>query len=69
MLGKPNRNSQNARFVHFQTPLRLQKGDKIKATFWRCVDSRRVWYEWLVEVNDNATPLHNANGRSSEMLL
>lgn len=52
-----------------QTPLRVKKGDTIKATFWRCVSSRRVWYEWIVEVGDTVTPLHNANGRSAEMLL
>lgn len=52
-----------------QTPLRVQKGDKIKATFWRCVTRRRVWYEWIVEVGEHTTPLHNPNGRSSEMLL
>ncbi|XP_022115769.1 protein arginine N-methyltransferase 5 [Pieris rapae] len=56
-------------FIPIKTPLRIHKGEKIKATFWRCVDSRRVWYEWIVEVNDNATVLHNPNGRSSEMLL
>ncbi|CAG4924790.1 unnamed protein product [Colias eurytheme] len=56
-------------FIPIRTPLRVQKGDTIKATFWRCVDSRRVWYEWLVEVNGCVTPLHNPNGRSSEMLL
>lgn len=47
----------------------MQKGDKIKATFWRCVTRRRVWYEWIVEVGEHTTPLHNPNGRSSEMLL
>lgn len=56
-------------FIPIKTPLRVEKGDVITATFWRCVDSRRVWYEWLVEVGNRATPLHNPNGRSSEMLL
>lgn len=56
-------------FIPIKTPMRVQKGDKITATFWRCVDSRRVWYEWVVEVGNRSTPLHNANGRSSEMLL
>lgn len=49
--------------------MRVRRGEKIKATFWRCVDSRKVWYEWLVEVGDKATTIHNVNGRSSEMLL
>ncbi|CAH2100096.1 unnamed protein product [Euphydryas editha] len=56
-------------FIPIKTPLRVQKGDKIKATFWRCVSPRRVWYEWIVEVGEHTTPLHNSNGRSSEMLL
>ncbi|XP_053601110.1 protein arginine N-methyltransferase 5 isoform X1 [Plodia interpunctella] len=56
-------------FIPIKTPLRVQKGQVITATFWRCVDSRRVWYEWVVEVGNRTTPLHNANGRSSQMLL
>ncbi|XP_030022662.2 protein arginine N-methyltransferase 5 [Manduca sexta] len=56
-------------FIPIKTPLRVQKGDVIKATFWRCVDSRRVWYEWNAEVGGHITALHNPNGRSSEMLL
>ncbi|KAJ0181084.1 hypothetical protein K1T71_003169 [Dendrolimus kikuchii] len=56
-------------FIPIRTPIRVQKGEVIKATFWRCVDSRRVWYEWVVEVGDKITPLHNSNGHSSEMLL
>lgn len=52
-----------------QTPIRVCKGDTIKATFWRCIDSRRVWYEWIVEVGGQTTALHNQNGKSSEMLL
>ncbi|CAG9110514.1 unnamed protein product [Plutella xylostella] len=56
-------------FIPIQTPLRVSKGDTITATFWRCVDSRRVWYEWTARVGARTTPLHNTNGRSSEMLL
>ncbi|XP_045761117.1 protein arginine N-methyltransferase 5 [Maniola jurtina] len=56
-------------FIPIKTPLRVQKGDKIKATFWRCMNPRKVWYEWIVEVGNKTTPLHNQNGRSSEMLL
>lgn len=56
-------------FIPIKTPLRVHKGDKITARFWRCLDSRRVWYEWIVEVGNHTTTLHNANGRSSEMLL
>ncbi|RVE41144.1 hypothetical protein evm_014207 [Chilo suppressalis] len=56
-------------FIPIKTPLRVQKGEKITATFWRCVDTRRVWYEWIVEIGNRITPLHNCNGRSSEMLL
>ncbi|XP_028169658.1 protein arginine N-methyltransferase 5 [Ostrinia furnacalis] len=56
-------------FIPIKTPLRVEKGEIITATFWRCVDSRRVWYEWIVEVGNRTTPLHNAHGRSSEMLL
>ncbi|CAH0722432.1 unnamed protein product, partial [Brenthis ino] len=56
-------------FIPIKTPVRVKKGDVIKATFWRCVNARRVWYEWIVEVGDHITPLHNPNGRSSEMLL
>ncbi|KAJ8734133.1 hypothetical protein PYW07_014684 [Mythimna separata] len=56
-------------FIPIKTPLRVHKGETITATFWRCIDSRRVWYEWIVEVGNRTTTLHNSNGRSSEMLL
>ncbi|XP_041974172.1 protein arginine N-methyltransferase 5 [Aricia agestis] len=56
-------------FIPIKTPIRVKKGDFIEATFWRCVNARRVWYEWIVEVDNRITPLHNPNGRSSEMLL
>lgn len=56
-------------FIPIKTPLRIKKGDNITATFWRCVSSRRVWYEWVVEVGDKITSIHNSNGKSSEMLL
>ncbi|CAG9783121.1 unnamed protein product [Diatraea saccharalis] len=56
-------------FIPIKTPLRVHKGETITATFWRCIDTRRVWYEWIVEVGNRVTPLHNCNGRSSEMLL
>ncbi|XP_023939076.2 protein arginine N-methyltransferase 5 [Bicyclus anynana] len=56
-------------FIPIKTPLRVKKGETIKATFWRCRNPRKVWYEWIVEVGIRATPMHNNNGRSSEMLL
>ncbi|XP_026725879.1 protein arginine N-methyltransferase 5 [Trichoplusia ni] len=56
-------------FIPIKTPLRVHKGEIITAKFWRCIDSRRVWYEWIVEVGNRTTNLHNPNGRSSEMLL
>lgn len=56
-------------FIPIKTPLRVHKGETIIARFWRCVDSRRVWYEWIVEVGNRTTKLHNANGQSSAMFL
>ncbi|KAI5642510.1 PRMT5 arginine-N-methyltransferase domain-containing protein [Phthorimaea operculella] len=56
-------------FIPIKTPLRVARGETITATFWRCRDSRRVWYEWIVRVGERTTPIHNSNGHSSEMLL
>lgn len=56
-------------FIPIKTPLRVHKGETITARFWRCVNSRRVWYEWVVEVGNRTTKLHNVNGQSSEMFL
>ncbi|XP_049887187.1 protein arginine N-methyltransferase 5 [Pectinophora gossypiella] len=56
-------------FIPIKTPLRVSKGETLTATFWRCKDSRRVWYEWVCRVGERTTPIHNPNGRSAEMLL
>ncbi|CAH0699156.1 unnamed protein product [Spodoptera exigua] len=56
-------------FIPIKTPLRVHKGETITARFWRCTDARKVWYEWIVEVGNRSTTLHNPNGRSSEMKL
>ncbi|XP_063627348.1 protein arginine N-methyltransferase 5 [Cydia splendana] len=56
-------------FIPIKSPLRVSKGSVITARFWRCVDSHRVWYEWLVELDGRSTELHNCGGKSAEMLL
>ncbi|KAI9092667.1 PRMT5 arginine-N-methyltransferase-domain-containing protein [Phlyctochytrium arcticum] len=66
-------------FFPMKTPTFLSAGSSVDIHFWRCCDSRKVWYEWMVtpvlhtEVEGKkketlllggASTLHNDGGRS-----
>lgn len=49
-------------------PLQLKQGDLLTLHFWRLVSKKSVWYEWSIS-SPVTTPIHNPNGRSSEIGL
>ncbi len=58
--------------------MHLSDDSEIDLTFWRETDGRRVWYEWAAEtfsmdsdsrIRRDVSVLHNAGGRSSNMLM
>jgi type II protein arginine methyltransferase len=48
-----------------RTPKLVKKGSSIEVFFSREVDKNKVWYEWCLMTNNDVTPIHNTNGRSS----
>lgn len=46
----------------------VKAGETIEANFWRCVSTRKVWYEWSV-TKPNNTHIHNFGGRSFPILM
>eukprot|EP00158_Paraphelidium_tribonemae_P007933 Partr_v1_DN28399_c1_g1_i1_m79624 putative Protein arginine n-methyltransferase len=56
------------------SPLSVNRGDTLMATFRRCVDPAKVWYEWSAAVKRNhllvefSTPM-NLNARGSSVSL
>lgn len=46
-----------------QTPIYVEEGETVQLQMWRCVDARKVWYEWAVTSPD-VSPIHNPMGRS-----
>ncbi|KAI8807420.1 PRMT5 arginine-N-methyltransferase-domain-containing protein [Cladochytrium replicatum] len=55
-------------FFPLKVPMFLSKGSNIDLHFWRCSDSRKVWYEWCAVPSGAgcgaSSGLHNINGRS-----
>jgi protein arginine N-methyltransferase 5 len=51
-------------FFPLRTPLQVKAKDVIQVCFWRQVRDGKVWYEWVVGVNNAWTAIHNPNGRS-----
>lgn len=66
----PNMFSWFPMYFPIQTPLPVAAGASVTATVWRCIDARRMWYEWAAEVRGAggasvlSTHIHNAGGRS-----
>ncbi|XP_069489949.1 protein arginine N-methyltransferase 5 [Ambystoma mexicanum] len=44
-------------------PIMLSKGDTVCVCFWRCNNSKKVWYEWAV-TSPSCSAIHNPTGRS-----
>ncbi|XP_004498609.1 protein arginine N-methyltransferase 1.5-like isoform X4 [Cicer arietinum] len=64
----PNLNTWLPMFFPLRTPICVHRGSILEVHFWRCVDSRKVWYEWCV-TSPSSSPIHNCNGRSCWMDL
>ncbi|KAL1922985.1 uncharacterized protein VTP21DRAFT_9361 [Calcarisporiella thermophila] len=67
-------------FFPLKVPIHVPQGATIETNFWRCTDSRKVWYEWSVRIfmesEDGVegeekeellaiTHIHNTGGRSN----
>jgi type II protein arginine methyltransferase len=50
-------------FIPLVKPVSVAEGDQVVLSVWRCIDDKRVWYEWSI-----LSPVHmqiqNANGSS-----
>ncbi|EOA26669.1 hypothetical protein CARUB_v10022745mg, partial [Capsella rubella] len=53
-------------FFPLMKPVQVHPNSPIEAHFWRCSDSKKVWYEWSVS-QPTLLPIHNANGSSYSM--
>lgn len=42
-------------------PQQVRAGETIRVQFWRCISSRKVWYEWSTS-SPNSTHVHNIKG-------
>lgn len=53
-------------YFPLRTPVRVERGEKLRASFWRLDTSNKVWYEWGLATDDgkHQSPVHNPNGRS-----
>ena len=38
--------------------------ESIDVYFWRLLSDKKMWYEWQVQSEHHASPIHNPNGRS-----
>jgi protein arginine N-methyltransferase 5 len=61
-------------YFPFRNPLRVPYGSNISVKMWRKTSYGRVWYEWCAKVHRKgetlgATPIHNSNGRSSDVSM
>ena len=48
-------------FLPLHTPVSVCKGDTLTLAVWRCVDERKVWYEWCL-LDPIQTSIQNMNG-------
>lgn len=46
-----------------QQPITVREGQTICVRFWRCSNSKKVWYEWAVTA-PVCSAIHNPTGRS-----
>ena len=51
-------------YFPLRTPLYAERGENLRVSLWRQVSQTRVWYEWALESDHHASPVHNPNGRS-----
>ncbi len=61
-------------YFPFRNPLRVPYGSNITVKMWRKTSQGRVWYEWCAKVHRKGetlgvTPIHNSNGRSSDVSM
>lgn len=35
-------------FIPVEKPFTVKEGESVKVTLWRCVNSNKMWYEWIV---------------------
>jgi protein arginine N-methyltransferase 5 len=49
-------------FFPIRNPVYLNKGDVVEVVFWRCVNSKKVWYEWCL-TSPRISAIHNVNGK------
>ena len=55
-------------FIPLASPVRVQKGEEITVSVWRCCDARKVWYEWGL-TSPVVSPIQNSGGATFSMLL
>lgn len=55
-------------YIPLREPQLVEKGQAIRAVFWRHCTASSVWYEWALET-PCTTPIHNVNGESSSISL
>lgn len=51
-------------FFPLNRPVPIKKGETVTVNMWRCVDARKVWYEWCL-ISPEMTTLQNVNGENS----
>lgn len=51
-------------FIPLREPVFLNRGERLKAYFWRKTSKTKVWYEWCVETSKSMGAMHNPTGRS-----
>lgn len=50
-------------YFPLKEPMYVKKSSLIRLHFWRCVNSKKVWYEWCVS-SPSPSVIHNSNGKS-----
>jgi protein arginine N-methyltransferase 5 len=51
-------------FIPIREPISVKAEETITCSFWRRRSKAKVWYEWSIETESQATPIHNPTGRS-----
>ncbi|EMC91657.1 hypothetical protein BAUCODRAFT_78806 [Baudoinia panamericana UAMH 10762] len=51
-------------FFPFRTPLYVPDGAELEVSMWRQTDDRKVWYEWMAEVHEEANGKRRGLGMS-----
>jgi protein arginine N-methyltransferase 5 len=61
-------------YFPIREPIHVPAGSNVSVKIWRKTSEGRVWYEWCVKVHRKGeviavTPIHNPNGRSSNVSM